>query len=572
MDDHEREFSLKRYFTPLTTLKGIHFIIIIGLIVFLNTLFNGFVLEDRAEIVRNPSVHSVTNIPNIFLHQVGGQETITYYRPLLFTVYTLLYALFQENTFPYHAVQIFFHIGNAILLFLIFKKFLRNTIAFFLALIFLVHPINEETVAWITNMQEVLFLFFGLLSVYLLQRTKAGYKTIIAASLCLFLSLLSKETGILFFVIALLSVFLWKRSVVAFHVLCSCIAGVLYVLLRLTAYISLQKEALVPIMKLTFWERMTNVPAIIFYYIKTFFFPKDLVVYHSWVIQRIRIDTFFLPLFMDNLFFLILVLMCILIIKKTKKPAIVLFFSLWFVLGLAFHLQIFPLDFTVADHFFNFPLIGLLGFLGLFFQSFTFNKAMVRICGILATLILIVFSLRTIVRNTNWESQTAILSHDERVSPNDYLLELVESTDLLQNNRQRVAFPHIQKAISLFPQSSRAWTALGVYYYDQKDIPRAKEAFFHALAIDNFFGAYENLGLLLKEHDTPIHARDFLRKATRLYPNSEKLWYYRFIVEYKMGNYDEALLSAKYYYFLKRDALSYSIYQHVLMKLPIAIQ
>ena len=88
-------------------------LLIIGFVTYANSLFNSFVLEDRANILRNPSIQNFFNIPNLFFHQVGGQESLQYYRPVLFTFYTLLYSLFGEFTFPYHFVQLLLQITNS---------------------------------------------------------------------------------------------------------------------------------------------------------------------------------------------------------------------------------------------------------------------------------------------------------------------------------------------------------------------------------------------------------------------------------------------------------------------------
>jgi tetratricopeptide (TPR) repeat protein len=571
-EPQEKEFSFKDYFVPFTTLKAIHFIAIIGLLVFFNSLFNPFVLEDRSQIVRNPSIHSLVNIPNLFINPIGGQETITYYRPILFTAYAVLYSLFQENTFPYHFIQVLLHIANSILVFLIFKKFINEKISFFLALVFLVHPINEETVAWITNLQEVLYLFFGLLGLYLLQINNEAKKYIIFANTSLLLSFLSKETGILFITFGVLYVYFFKRTKLILHASLSFIVCLIYAALRFASHTSFEKEALVPIMKLSFIERMLNVPAIIFYYIKTLFFPKDLVIYHSWVIRDMTFNSFFFPLIIDISFFLVLGMLCLYIFRKSKERKPLLFFVSWFIIGFAFHWQMLKLDFTVADHFFNFAFIALLGIIGMFIQAIKIRKKLIPVVLLISIILIVVLSIRTMIRNTNWQSQGILLSHDVAVAPNDYLLELIYTTELVRDNKSDEAMPHIQKAISLYPESSRAWNTLGAIYYNKKDIPHAKEAFLRSMSIDNYFGTYENYGKLIKEHDSPQKARDFLRKATAIFPNSPILWRYRFIVEYKMGNHDEALLSAKYYYFLKGDEESYAIYNHVLNKTPIKIE
>ena len=121
-DPKEQEFSFKNYFIPLTSVKAITWIVAIGLIVYANSLFNGFVIDDAGQIVANPLVHSLTSIPTILFNQSSALLSSNYYRPIPSIVYAFLYTFFQAITFPYHLIQLLFHIGNAILIFLIFKK------------------------------------------------------------------------------------------------------------------------------------------------------------------------------------------------------------------------------------------------------------------------------------------------------------------------------------------------------------------------------------------------------------------------------------------------------------------
>src|SRR5690349_8265942 len=123
----EEEFSLKHYFLPFTTTKAITFIIIIGLLVYCNALFNGFVGDDNGQIVDNKLIHSLANLP-LFFHgstfylQQVGQTAGVYYRPMLSTMFALIYALSGPNPFFFHLIQLLLHIVNCILIFLLFKK------------------------------------------------------------------------------------------------------------------------------------------------------------------------------------------------------------------------------------------------------------------------------------------------------------------------------------------------------------------------------------------------------------------------------------------------------------------
>ena len=122
---HEDEFSFKKYFFPLTTLKAIHFILFIGIIVYINLLFNGFVWDDKVYILNNLDVRTL----NIFyLFGPNSWNNGLFYRPLTAVYYSILYTFFNNTAFFYHFFQVAFHITNSILLFFVFKKFIDKHI------------------------------------------------------------------------------------------------------------------------------------------------------------------------------------------------------------------------------------------------------------------------------------------------------------------------------------------------------------------------------------------------------------------------------------------------------------
>lgn len=563
-------FYFKNFFVPLTTAKAIMIIIIIGFTVFSNSLFNSFVFDDAGQIVNNSSIHSLTSILDTFLNRSGSLEINPFYRPLPSIFFTLIYSFSGENTFLYHLVQLVFHIGNTILIFLIFKKFLRRKTSLLLSLLFLVHPINEETVVYISNLQDVLFVFFGLLSFYILQRNSGRNINIIFASIFLLLSLLSKETGSLFLIIDVVYVYLFKREKCKFFFLSSLFSGAFYFFLRLIISSSIPKTTSAPITSLNLWDRMLNMPAIIFYYFRNLFFPWDLVSINKWIISKINFSNFYLPVILDSMIFLMLSSICFYLYKKKKLLGI--FYLLWFMMGLGIHLQIIPLDATVANRWFYFPFIGFLGLIGLFFQTIHINKRLLKAYMALFSLLLPILMLRTIIRNTDWQNQSTLLSHDIKLSKNDYQLELLYGNDFIDKGKYDEAYPHIKKALTIFPKGYSAWNSLGIIYHKKGDLTQAKKAYEKSIEIGDYYGAYENLGQLLFKTDKSTSTLDFLRKATKKFSYSEKLWYQRLLIEYSLGNHDDALVAAQNYYLLKKDAESYGIYNHLRQKLPLNIQ
>src|SRR6266404_7296187 len=128
----EEEFSFKKYFIPLTTAKAITWIIVIGLVVYCSSLFNGFVWDDEGQILNNTIVHSLNNIPSLLrggTFIVGiNQVASNYYKPLLPITFTFLYSLFGPNAFFFHFLQVILHISNACMVFLLFSKFFSKKI------------------------------------------------------------------------------------------------------------------------------------------------------------------------------------------------------------------------------------------------------------------------------------------------------------------------------------------------------------------------------------------------------------------------------------------------------------
>ncbi|HWY78732.1 MAG TPA: glycosyltransferase family 39 protein, partial [Candidatus Sulfotelmatobacter sp.] len=193
----DTDFSFKNFFTPLTTAKAITIIIGVGLIVYFNMLFNGFVWDDYPQLVNNPLLQSWTNLVPIFLN-----HSYTYYRPFSDFVFAILYSVFNTTAFWYHLFQLILQITNTILVFLLFKKFFRPTISFILSIIFLVHPLQVETVSYISSLQNVLSLFLSLLALFIIMvkgiQPKYKYGTLF---IILLFASLTKEIALVFIVV-----------------------------------------------------------------------------------------------------------------------------------------------------------------------------------------------------------------------------------------------------------------------------------------------------------------------------------------------------------------------------------
>jgi tetratricopeptide (TPR) repeat protein len=156
---------------------------------------------------------------------------MSHYQPLSWLTHGVVYALWGMDPRGYHLVNLLFHCANAVLVYWLALALLEthrpglsgndagaHVAAAAGALIFAVHPLRVEAVAWATERQEVLCAFWLLLSVlaYLrMQRAAAGraWRTWYLASLaCFALSLLSKAAGLMLpFVLVVLDAYPLRR-------------------------------------------------------------------------------------------------------------------------------------------------------------------------------------------------------------------------------------------------------------------------------------------------------------------------------------------------------------------------
>jgi hypothetical protein len=154
--------------SPLYTKPAAVFIIILFIVstgVYLNTLPNGFVYDDSIVVQENHRIKDIKYVPEI-LTTTRSVELANYYRPFPYLVYMFDYHIFGLNPRGFHLTSIILHGGVSIIVFLIAvflldkvklrtsgspKAFYILTPAFIASLLFAVHPINTETVAWVSG-------------------------------------------------------------------------------------------------------------------------------------------------------------------------------------------------------------------------------------------------------------------------------------------------------------------------------------------------------------------------------------------------------------------------------------
>ena len=188
--------------------------LLIGLLLAVSVLlayhpaWNGKLIWDDEQHIVKPELQSVAGLVHIWTKLGATQQ----YYPLVHSVFWLEHRIWGYATPGYHLLNILLHIFSAFLLLKILKR-LAIPGAWFAAFVFALHPIQVESVAWISELKNTLsgVFFFGSVLAYLsfdAGRKKRFYWT----ALALFIAGQLSNTAIAPLPVLLLIVFWWKRG------------------------------------------------------------------------------------------------------------------------------------------------------------------------------------------------------------------------------------------------------------------------------------------------------------------------------------------------------------------------
>jgi len=188
-------------------------IVVVTAFVFSPMLKNEFTSwDDKDYIVSNPTVRSLKaeNLKTIFTEPIANN-----YHPFTILSLAMNYSANKLNPQSYYLWNLLLHLANICLVFFFVKKLSKNNVhvALFSALLFALHPMHVESVAWVSERKDVLYLFFfvaGLITYlkYLEERKVIYFLATFLLGLC---SMFSKPAAIIF-PLVLVAIDLYKTS------------------------------------------------------------------------------------------------------------------------------------------------------------------------------------------------------------------------------------------------------------------------------------------------------------------------------------------------------------------------
>jgi Flp pilus assembly protein TadD len=234
--------SLKKH---LNSILAIVSIFTFGLIFFSPSWSNPFVFDDIIKIQENSDLKSGINIWEtlIYPYQKDGSNLRNDpSRPVVSIIYRFCFHLANGQPWPFHFVNTMIHCFNAILVFLLTgliarRLFLNTSLKPGLAsaFLFLLLPINANTVLYAYALSDILMTFFVLTALYLLSKNTKISRLNFSISIFLFLcALLSKQSAVIFPVLLVLTDLFLGNEITKrrFHYLILLSIPFFYILIR----------------------------------------------------------------------------------------------------------------------------------------------------------------------------------------------------------------------------------------------------------------------------------------------------------------------------------------------------
>jgi tetratricopeptide (TPR) repeat protein len=359
-------------------LKGA-LIVLLTVLAYLPALRGGFIWDDDDYIIKNKSLREPGGLQHIW---TDVRATPQYY-PLVHTAFRMEYQMWGLRPVGYHVINILLHTLAALLLWRLLLR-LQLPGAWLAALLFALHPVAVESVAWITERKNVLSaVFYFAAALAYLRFTPVNESVVIATkssrrnpasaqspsynwrwygvALVLFVCALLSKSVTCSFPAAMLLVFWWKRGRLGWRDVLPLVPFFLVGLgLALnTAHLEkVRVGAVGPEWEIPFLERVLIAGRALWFYAGKLFWPADLTfIYPRWTISAAVWWQWLFPagaaLVVGGLWFLR--------DKIGRGPLVaVLFFAGTLFPALGFF-NVYPMRYSfVADHFQYLASVGLL--------------------------------------------------------------------------------------------------------------------------------------------------------------------------------------------------------------------
>ncbi|MDO9391470.1 MAG: tetratricopeptide repeat protein [bacterium] len=479
------------------------------LLVYLRTVSFGFTYFDDESLVLN-NLAGLSSLKNIILG-FNGELTrgfTAFYRPLLTASFIINYQLSGLAAWGYHLINVLLHLTACLLFYKLLTKLHAGPgRALFFSLLFAVHPLNAQAVAWIPGRNDSLLAVFALPMLMLFMDFAATGKLryLFLNSLFFALALLTKESALVMPVLCLGYFFLVPQRPRHYQKL--VLNAVLWFAIFLSWYwarnnalgfspegqagrfiapieffagvLSYLGKALLPI----------NLSPVAGPEIGSFFYGTAALALLSGLVWRVRL----------------------------KNKSFFLFGLLWAALFLLPNMIRGSFITLALEHRFYLPFMGLLAAFSQVNQ-FKFETAKTK-TAMVPGLVILIAAFGTFWYSTDFKDRETFWTAAGKKSPQNSLVHYNRGLLFQEKGKYDQAEREYQTALGITPDYAGVHNNLGILYQMQGKHGPAEQQFKKALQYrPNLAEALDNLGSVYYQQNLPDQAREQFEKAIRANP------------------------------------------------------
>ncbi|MDY8135849.1 tetratricopeptide repeat protein [Aquimarina sp. 2201CG5-10] len=524
-------------------------VLAITFLVLLPTLRNDWTnLDDPAYILDNPIIQDLSwnGIQKMFTTlQVNGS-----YNPIVLISWAIDYSFVGLAPSLYHTTNLLLHlIVVALVFFLALRLSKNNWVAFGTALLFGIHPMHVESVAWVTSRKELLYTLFyigGLIAYhfYLEKNTRYSKLYYLVLSFILFLlSLFSKGSAITFPLILWAFDYLSKRKDIT-RLLIEKIPFILLSVVFTYLSIKAQDEGNALLYR-EFYSVFDSLSVGFFGYLT--YLIKVLIPYNlsglhpyptpsgtpvPWYFSVAAIPVLAIAIY------------CFYKIKTTRN--LVFGFGFFFITLIPV-IQVLSFAVSVtADRFTYLPYFGLFYLLSLgVFGLINHKPKLKTTVKIVSFVFIITFGVTTFSYAQTWKNSETVWSRVIKYYPEYFISYINRSEYRINNGQLDKALQDCNKAIRLKKDYFLAYYNRGYIYQKKGDITKAIQDYTLSIAYnDQSFQAYQNRGILYAQLNQLDKALNDFDVSIAIKPKDPYAYLNRAFLFEKKGKYTEAISDA----------------------------
>ena len=475
----------------------------------------GFIWDDDDHLTTN----TVLTVP-YGLSLVWSSVAYSRYYPLTLTTFWCERQLWGLNPLPYHLVNIALHAINGFLVFLLLFR-LRVPSPWLAAVVWVLHPVNVESVAWITELKNTQsgFFFFGALLCFLQFEAKQQRHWYALALLCGACALLSKASTVILPLALLLCVW-WERGhwrrhdflrMVPFFVM----AGLMSLLAIVEQRGNIMRQGSAE-WSMGVGQCLLIAGKAIWFYLGKIIWPVNLTfVYPRWELST-NSPASYLPMVG-----LIAVAIILWISRRQSWARACIFGFGFFVVALLPVLGFFDVFYFrysfVADHF---QYLASLGVIACITSGMAYVLEHNRLSPAVYVALLVTLSVMTWRQSQVYHDTETLWSDTVAKNPNGWMPQYNLAETLWQAGRHEESIPHFERALQL---NSHYTDAQYNPEFSLAQLGRLAEAIGQSTQKfrikTNYAEAHNQLGIALLQGDRASDAISQFKEALRLQPD-----------------------------------------------------